>query len=185
MRKHSLMKQIACIVLIIAMLTIMQSDYAFAAAQKGDQEASQTSEASKKDIPKAKKVKNQKPVKIPKGLLNKQHQLKKWSSKKELIEARTDNSKTYLNEDGSKTTLLFFEPIHVKADKNNQGKAKYGKNDMKKSNYLEINNNLISVESGGEEVYQNSFGLYQVTIPKSGKDGIQINQQGISISMLP
>ncbi|MDF2611607.1 MAG: hypothetical protein K0R92_3081, partial [Lachnospiraceae bacterium] len=109
------MNRIVSLVLIVVTLLITPAQAAQAAPNQGNANAAKQ---AMKEIPVGKPVQTKKSVTLPYGILKKEDALLKWAGKKEEIASRTENSKTYLNEDGSKTTLMFFEPIHVKADKN-------------------------------------------------------------------
>jgi RHS repeat-associated protein len=162
-----------------------QTELANAALNNAKSKGQNTTSEANKNRPKGKEVVNKKKTTIPYGILKNENILKKWTTKKELIANRTSNSKTYLNDDGSKTTLLFFEPIHVDADNSASEKAKYGKNDLTQSSYLEINNNLMSVEAKGKQSFKNTLGLYDVYFPENSSDGIQMNYEDVSLTLYP
>jgi RHS repeat-associated protein len=182
MKRRILFNRIVSLVLIVVTLLITPAQAAQAAPNQGN---AKTVKQTMNEIPVGNPVETKKPVTLPYGILKKEDALLKWTGKKEEIASRTENSKTYLNEDGSKTTLMFFEPIHVKADKNASENAKYGKNNLKQSDYIEINNKLTTTENKGKGGYKNTFGLYDVYFLGAEDTGIRIVNDGVSIHMLP
>ena len=128
MNKRKIFYRIMSIILIVVTLLTSQSESILAATSKNpkNQSGKRLSDGKKpKDQPIGKELKTKKPSKIPYGILKNEDKLEKWKNKKELIEERTGNSKTYLNDDRTKTTLMFFEPIHVKSGKDASKNEKY------------------------------------------------------------
>ncbi|MCI8541609.1 MAG: LysM peptidoglycan-binding domain-containing protein [Erysipelotrichaceae bacterium] len=85
----------------------------------------------------------------------------------EVVEARSENGKTYQRADGSYVTQLFFEPIH----------KKHG--DI----YVEIDNSLSSNRRlyNGDAVYENRDGLYD--FQSAGNTMRMENENGYALSI--
>lgn len=113
----------------------------------------------------------EKPHRIPPGLMKNQDRFEKWKDKKEIIEQRTGNSKTYLNQDGSKTAVVFMEPVHIK--------------DLSGS-CIEIDNRLVpDTKAGSKSLYRNKRGIYQVAFSGEGQQNgkIMLSKDNISLEI--
>lgn len=183
-RKH-LMYRILSILLIVVTLVTSQSLVVLGETVSNSQsEPKKTGNQNKIQKPKPvqEKIKTKKSSHLPYGVLKNEKVLEKWTNKKEEIASRTSNSKTYLNEDGSKTTLIFFEPIHVKANNKNKNKVNTGKNNLKQSDYLEINNELTPITSGKVDGYVNTLGIYDVSFID---EKINLLKDSVELSITP
>ncbi|WBW96137.1 zincin-like metallopeptidase toxin domain-containing protein [Oceanirhabdus sp. W0125-5] len=122
--------------------------------------------------PEKKEVKNERIVKIPPGLKKNEEKLERWKNKKEINEKRTFNSKSYKNDDGTVSNVIFLEPIHIKES---------GK-------FVDIKNNLINLSKNkNEKVYKNERGIFDVSF-KNGKNNnpdIKIQKDGSYIIKTP
>lgn len=126
-----------------------------------------------KKIPELNVAKAKKPHKIPYGLSKKADAFEKWKNKKELVENRTENSKTYLNEDGTKTAVVFMQPIHVKDSK---------------GNYVDVDSSLVETKGrGGKYSYKNKTGMFDVffTGSKNGEASYKVEKDNISVEISP
>lgn len=114
----------------------------------------------------------EKPHRIPPGLMKNQDRFEKWKDKKEIIEQRTGSSKTYLNSDGSKTAVIFMEPVHIKDPS---------------GSYVEIDNRLVpdNAAAAGRPLYRNKRGLYQAAFSVEGQQNgkIVLSKDNISLEI--
>lgn len=156
--------------LIMFVQTNMSAIYAAQGGNIGKNQAVQTN--VKKEIPKLKDLEAKKPEKIPPGIAKDQDKFEKWKDKKEIIENRTIDSKTYDNGDGTNTLIQFFRPIHVK---DAQGK------------FVNIDNSLVAETSKeGKANYKNKLGLYDVLFSNTNSaPNLQVKNDKISIELIP
>jgi len=171
-KKNTLYKLISYLVIFIftfqCSIGIYADNMSMNTGDKGN-----SSIKKEKKIPELDGAKVKKPHKIPNGLLKKADAFEKWKNKKELLENRTENSKTYLNEDGTKTSVIFFQTIHVK---DSEGK------------FIEIDSSLVEIAGKGNKyAYKNKTGLFDVYF--TGKEGKQasykVQKGNISIEISP
>ncbi len=89
----------------------------------------------------------------------------------ELKELRTENSKTYLKSDGSRSTVFSSSPMHYEDD----------------GEWLEIDNTFQTVEKDGTEYYQNTAANMNVLLPEklNETDGVTVENDGYSITVTP
>jgi RHS repeat-associated protein len=133
----------------------------------------QMSDKAAKEIKKELKlaaVKTEKPHKLPPGLMKKEDAFEKWKGKKEKVEDRTENSKTYVNEDGTLTSVVFMQPIHIKDHK---GKL------------IDIDNTLVPLKEGNKYSHKNKIGHFDVFFSgESSENGsIKVEKNNITIEM--
>ncbi|MDF2531065.1 MAG: hypothetical protein K0Q65_646 [Clostridia bacterium] len=124
----------------------------------------------KKELPKLAALKTKSPHKLPPGLVKKEGALEKWQSKKEVVEARTENSKTYLNEDGTLTSAIFMNSIHIKDHK---------------GELIDIDNTLVPLKEGNKYAHKNKMGDFDVFFSGKAaeKGSIKVEKNNITIEM--
>lgn len=181
--KRQMLKTISTLLLIVFCLQLF-SEGAYAQSQKlfevNKTKNSQKEKMQPKGItPKkekspqsAKEMQNKKPVKIPAGLAKQEEKFAEWKNKKELTEKRWKNGKVYENADGSRTAVVFSEPIHVK---DSEGKLQ------------EIDNRLVAgKDEKGNALYKNTRGLFDASFGiKEKKPFTSIKAENITVGLTP
>ncbi|MDF2519530.1 MAG: hypothetical protein K0R84_158, partial [Clostridia bacterium] len=155
---------------VIIIVFLLQSTLGVFADSAGKNPAADNgAKLVKKELPKAAMAKTEKLHKLPPGLVKKEDALDRWKGKKEIIESRTENSKTYQNEDGTYTTAVFMSPIHIKDNK---------------GNLIDIDNTLVPLETG-EYSHKNKLGAFDVFFAGEDKEtgSIKVEKDNISVEM--
>ena len=129
-----------------------------------------TANEIKKELPKLASLKTQSPHKLPPGLVKKEDAFEKWKGKKEVVEDRTETSKTYDNGDGTFTSAIFMQPVHIKDHK---GKL------------IDIDNTLVPLKSGGKYSHKNKMGAFDVFFSgEAAENGsVKVEKDNITIEM--
>lgn len=120
----------------------------------------------------AQEITNKKPIKIPSGLAKKDDKFAEWKDKKELTDKRWSNGKVYDNGDGSRTAVVFSEPVHVK---DNSGK------------FQEIDNKLKATKDlKGNTTYKNTMGLFDAAFKINEKSAVtSVKSDNITVELSP
>ena len=142
----------------------------YAANMDKNQISEKATKQIKKELPKPAALKTNSLHKLPPGLVKKEGALEKWKGKKEVVEERTENSKTYLNADGTFTSAIFMNPIHIKDHK---GKL------------IDIDNTLVPLKEGSKYAHRNKLGTFDAFFSgKAAENGsIKVEKNNITIEV--